>query len=69
MCLVHEHMTGAVHVLESDAQLPHDQDFYDRQAADQRRDLLSDRDGRLEEAVGNMATLRGNTTTQSMHIW
>jgi len=50
VCLVHERMTGAIHVLESTQPLPHDQDFYDRQAADQRRDLLSDRDGHLEEA-------------------
>jgi plastocyanin len=50
VCLVHERMTGVVHVLESSQPLPHDQDFYDRQAADQRRDLLSDRDGHLEEA-------------------
>ncbi len=50
VCLVHERMTGAVHVFESSRLLPHDQDFYDRQAADQRRDLLSDRDGRIEEA-------------------
>ena len=50
VCLVHERMTGAVHVLDLSQPLPHDQDFYDRQAADQRRDLLSDRDGHLEEA-------------------
>jgi plastocyanin len=50
VCLVHERMTGAVHVLDASQPLPHDQDFYDRQAADQRRDLLSDRDGHLEEA-------------------
>ena len=50
VCLVHERMTGAVHVLDLSQPLPHDQDFYDRQAADQRRDLLSDRDGRIEEA-------------------
>src|SRR5262245_55628674 len=35
--------------------LPHDQDFYDRQAADQRRDLLSDRDGRSVAACGQCA--------------
>jgi len=45
VCLFHQNMTGVVHVLEANARLPHDQDFYDRQAADQRRDLLSDRDG------------------------
>ena len=50
VCLFHENMTGVVHVLETTAPLPHDQDFYDRQAADQRRDLLSDRDGRLVAA-------------------
>ena len=50
VCLVHPNMTGVVHVLDADAQLPHDQAFYDHQAADQRRDLLSDRDGRLVAA-------------------
>ncbi len=43
-------MTGVVHVLEATQKLPHDQDFYDRQAANQRRDLLSDRDGGLVAA-------------------
>ena len=47
VCLFHNNMTGVVHVLPADALLPHDQDFYDRQAADQRRDLLLDRDGGL----------------------
>ena len=47
VCLFHENMTGVVHVLDAGIQPPHNQDFYDRQAADQRRDLLSDRDGRL----------------------
>jgi plastocyanin len=50
VCLVHPNMTGVVHVHDADAQLPHDQAFYDHQAADQRRDLLSDRDGRLVAA-------------------
>jgi plastocyanin len=48
-------MTGVVHVLPADAPLPHDQDFYDRQAADQRRDLLSDRDGRSVAPCGQCA--------------
>src|SRR5262249_33173950 len=48
-------MTGVVHVLAADAPLPHDQDFYDRQAADQRRDLLSDRDGRSVAARSECA--------------
>jgi plastocyanin len=50
VCLVHERMTGVVHVFDRSARLPHDQDFYDRQAADQRRDLLADRDDHLQEA-------------------
>jgi plastocyanin len=44
VCLVHANMTGIVHVLEPGAPLPHDQDFYEDQAALERRDLLSDRD-------------------------
>ena len=55
VCLFHQNMTGVVHVLPADAPLPHDQDFYDREAADQRRDLLSDRDGRSVAACGQCA--------------
>ena len=44
VCLVHENMTGVVHVLETTQPLPHNQDFYDQQASEQRQDLLSDRD-------------------------
>jgi plastocyanin len=43
-CLVHENMTGTVHVLPVSVTLPHYQDFYDQQAEDQRKDLLSDTD-------------------------
>ena len=42
VCLVHPNMTGVVHVLVSTEPLPHDQLFYDDQAADRGRDLLSD---------------------------
>jgi len=55
VCLFHQNMTGVVHVLPADAPLPHDQDFYDREAADQRRDLLSDRDGRSVAGCGECA--------------
>ncbi len=44
VCLVHVDMTGVVHVLDRSATLPHDQDFYDDQAAEERHDLLSDTD-------------------------
>ena len=42
VCLVHENMTGAVHVLSPSTTLPHDQKFYDKQAQDGKADLLSD---------------------------
>jgi len=55
VCLFHNNMTGVVHVLDENAPLPYNQDFYDRQAADQRRDLLSDRDGRSVAACRECA--------------
>jgi plastocyanin len=42
VCLVHENMDGRIHVLASSEPLPHDQAFYDNQAADQRHTLLTD---------------------------
>ncbi len=44
VCLVHANMTAVVHVLPLSEPLPHDQDFYDDQAAQQRHDLLFDTD-------------------------
>ena len=44
ICLVHPHMTGVIHVLAANAALPHDQAFYDKQATDQQRSLLTDAD-------------------------
>jgi plastocyanin len=68
VCLVHERMTGAVHVLDLSQLLPHDQDFYDRQAADQRRDLLSDRDGHLEEACRQHGDLGEHRHSIDAHL-
>jgi plastocyanin len=42
VCLVHENMTGQIHVLGPSELLPHDQAFYDARAADERKDLLTD---------------------------
>src|SRR6266699_5407072 len=42
VCLVHPDMTGVVHVLDPSAPLPHGQSFYDKEAADQARDLLAE---------------------------
>jgi plastocyanin len=44
VCLVHANMTGVVHVLDLSQPLPYGQDFYDDQAAEQRKSLLSDDD-------------------------
>ena len=55
VCLFHQNMTGVVHVLKLSEKLLYDQDFYDREAADQRRDLLSDRDSRSVAACGECA--------------
>jgi plastocyanin len=42
VCLVHADMTGVVHVLNLPEPLPHDQDFYDRQAQSEQARLLAD---------------------------
>jgi plastocyanin len=41
VCLVHEDMTATIHVLDTSVPLPHEQSFYDRQAAREAQDLLS----------------------------
>jgi plastocyanin len=48
LCLVHPHMTGVIHVLATNAALPHDQYFYDEQAEKQTQALLSDSDNDKE---------------------
>ena len=42
VCLAHPDMTATIHVLAGTTPLPHDQAFYDQQAASQRASLLSD---------------------------
>jgi plastocyanin len=42
VCLVHAYMTGIVHVLNPAETLPHDPDFYVREARHDRSELLSD---------------------------
>ena len=41
VCLLHADMTGVVHVLDLSEPLPHDQDFYDRQAQSEQARLLA----------------------------
>jgi plastocyanin len=42
VCLVHADMTGVVHVLNLSDRLPHNQDFYDRQAQSAQALLIAD---------------------------
>jgi plastocyanin len=42
VCLVHPDMTATVHVLDLATPLPHEQSFYDKEAAAQARDLLAE---------------------------
>ena len=42
VCLAHADMTGMVHVLNASETLPHDQNFYDRQAANEQKTLFAD---------------------------
>jgi plastocyanin len=44
VCLVHEDMTGVVHVLAPGIPLPHNQAYYDRQGLQVKRALLADGD-------------------------
>ena len=41
VCLIHRNMTATVHVLDVTEPLPHDQAFYDKQAHEEREQLLS----------------------------
>jgi plastocyanin len=44
VCLLHADMTGVVHVLNPSEAVPHDQEFYNRQASSARSLLLGDAD-------------------------
>jgi plastocyanin len=52
-CLVHNTMTGAIHVLNASETLPHSQGFYDDQAAAQRKALLTDTDQKMQMAMNH----------------
>ncbi len=49
VCLVHEDMTGVVHVLAPGVPLPHDQAYYDRAGLELKRALLADRDHAFDD--------------------
>jgi plastocyanin len=48
VCVVHNTMSGTIHVLHPSQVLPHDQDFYDVKGAEERRALLSDTDPHMK---------------------
>ena len=67
VCLVHQDMTGTVHVLDPSLPLPHNQAFYDDQAADTRHALLADTDHGGGHDDGNHAQAGSNRSHPSTH--
>lgn len=67
VCLVHANMTGMVHVLRAADPLPHDSDFYSRQAAIEQRGLLSDRDGVSDKTSGEDAAEHSDGANTHAH--
>jgi plastocyanin len=74
VCLVHENMTGAVHVLALDQPLPHNQDFYDAQAKKEREAVLSDSDNTTDSedhavvaGIGEVSATAGGSDTLSVY--
>jgi plastocyanin len=59
VCLVHADMTGLVHVLNKSDALPHDHEFYDRQAEREQVRLLAEASGR-----GDRETAEGQDPAQ-----
>jgi plastocyanin len=53
VCLVHPDMTAVIHVLDSSLPLPHTQDFYDHEAKEEARALLSDDQDRNRHHSGD----------------
>jgi plastocyanin len=63
-CLVHSTMNGTIHVLNASAALPHDQAFYDLEAQDEARSLLTDNDNAMSSDMDGMAMAHsGNMVT------
>ena len=61
VCLVHADMTGLVHVLHTSEALPHDQEFYDRQAQREQAHLLAEASRREDrETADGQDRAQGN---------
>lgn len=63
-CLVHNTMNGQVHVLDPRVRLPHDQHFYDEEAARETRNLINDSD----QAASGMAGMHMSHGRDSISI-
>jgi plastocyanin len=73
VCLVHENMTGAIHVLDSKLPLPHDQAFYNAQTTKERDAVLSDSDSATDSddhamivGIGEVSATAGGSDTRSL---
>lgn len=71
--VIHADMTGVVHVLNLSDPLPHDQDFYDRQAQRQQAQLLADGLGMADQpgnvvaaGIGEVVTTGAGSQTASL---
>jgi plastocyanin len=51
VCSVHSHMSGVIHVLSATESLPHNQLFYDQEAAHQQHNLMNDVAGMISVRV------------------
>jgi plastocyanin len=71
VCLIHADMTGVVHVVDPAQGLPHDQNFYDRQAQSEQARLLADASGMADRnedeqgddvaaGIGEVVTMTGS---------
>ena len=76
VCLAHPNMTATIHVLLLSTRLPHDQDFYNEEAAGQRAHLLSDTmepahhhhgSNHVTAGVGHVVGNAGGTQTVSVN--
>jgi plastocyanin len=63
VCLLHNNMTGAVHVLASSEPLPYDQAFYDKQAQKRQAELLSDGAGLKGQGTATAQQSGGDAVT------
>ncbi len=63
VCLVHNDMTGAVHVLAPSELLPHNQAFYDDLARKEQTGLLSDGDSLKGQGTATAQQSPGNAVT------